>query len=116
MITKEDIKKTAIDNITISEELDLRETIKEIACESFIVGANWRINTVWHDVSERPVSMKECLVELDDPMRKGWHIGRIENEGTNKGKWNIYGYFTPSLHECIIRWAYLSDFLPNKED
>lgn len=113
MITKQDTNNAAqnyehsLTYSKASEQYDVQKAFK--------AGANWRINTVWHDVSERPVSMKECLVELDDPMRKGWHIGRIENEGTNKGKWNIYGYFTPSLHECIIRWAYLSDFIPNKE-
>ncbi len=79
--------------------------------EGFFAGANWRIDSVWHDVSKIPDPMKDCLVCLNDPMRKGWHIGRIEGQGTNKGKWNIYGYFTPALHESITRWAYIEDLI-----
>jgi hypothetical protein len=79
--------------------------------EAFIDGANWRINSVWNDSSITPDPMQECLVLLNDPMRKGFHIGRIENQGTNNGKWNIYGYFTPSLHEFVIRWAYIKDLI-----
>lgn len=82
--------------------------------EAFKAGANWRINSVWYDSSITPDPMQECLVLLNDPMREGFHIGRIENQGTNNGKWNIYGYFTPSLHEFVIRWAYIKDLLPNK--
>ena len=81
------------------------------AYKSFKVGAEWRINSVWNDSSITPDPMQECLVLLNDPMRKGFHIGRIENQGTNNGKWNIYGYFTPSLHEFVIRWAYIKDLI-----
>lgn len=84
--------------------------------EGFLIAAEWRINSVWNDSSITPDPMQECLVLLNDPMRKGFHIGRIENQGTNKGKWNIYGYFTPSLHEFVIRWAYLKDLILYTED
>ena len=56
--------------------------------------------------------MRQCLLYLRDPMREGWHIGRVEKQGTNKGKWNIYGYFTPALHKYVARWAYIEDLLP----
>lgn len=88
---------------SISDQCDVQRAFKE--------GARWRINSVWHDVSKIPDPMKDCLVCLNDPMRKGWHIGRIEEQGTNKGKWNIYGYFTPALHESITMWAYIEDLI-----
>lgn len=109
MITKEDIDKAAEsyeDGLIysgIKDQCDIQKAFKE--------GANWRINSVWNDSSITPDPMQECLVLLNDPMRNGFHIGRIENQGTNNGKWNIYGYFTPSLHEFIIRWAYIKDLI-----
>lgn len=115
-MTKEDIENAAIKNIEFQGKLDLGSIIENSCRESFVLGANWRINSVWNDSSITPDPMQECLVLLNDPMRKGFHIGRIENQGTNNGKWNIYGYFTPSLHEFVIRWAYIEDLLPNKED
>lgn len=109
MITKDDIDKAAEsyeDGLIysgIKDQCDIQKAFKE--------GANWRINSVWNDSSIIPDPMQECLVLLNDPMRKGFHIGRIENQGTNNGKWNIYGYFTPSLHEFVIRWAYIKDLI-----
>lgn len=109
MITKDDIDKAAEsyeDGLIysgIKDQCDIQKAFKE--------GANWRINSVWNDSSITPDPMQECLVLLNDPMRKGFHIGRIENQGTNNGKWNIYGYFTPSLHEFVIRWAYIKDLI-----
>lgn len=114
-MTKEDIEKAAGDYSGSS--LGFTENNSVMAKhKAFADGANWRINSVWNYSSITPDPMKECLVLLNDPMRKGFHIGRIENQGTNNGKWNIYGYFTPSLHEFVIRWAYIEDLLPNKEE
>lgn len=80
--------------------------------DAFEAGAQWRINSVWHTTADKPDFMRQCLLYLRDPMRKGWHIGRVEKQGTNKGKWNIYGYFTPALHKYVARWAYIEDLLP----
>lgn len=114
-MTKEDIEKAAGDYSGSS--LGFTEVNSVMAKhKAFADGANWRINSVWNDSSITPDPMQECLVLLNDPMREGFHIGRIENQGTNNGKWNIYGYFTPSLHEFVIRWAYIEDLLPNKEE
>lgn len=108
-MTKEDIEKAAesyedgLIYSSIKDQCDIQKAFKD--------GANWRINSVWNDSFITPDPMQECLVLLNDPMRKGFYIGRIENQGTNNGKWNIYGYFTPSLHEFVIRWAYIKDLI-----
>lgn len=108
-MTKEDIDKAAesyedgLIYSSIKDQCDIQKAFKD--------GANWRINSIWNDSSITPDPMQECLVLLNDPMRNGFHIGRIENQGTNNGKWNIYGYFTPSLHEFVIRWAYIKDLI-----
>lgn len=100
-MTKEDIEKTAINNISISERLDLRETVKGIACESFIVGANWRINSVWHDArTEIPQENRFILVIHDD-----------DNCTVRKLRGEI-SYCSLTW----VRWAYIEDLIPNKED
>ena len=114
-MTKEDIEKAAVDSCVIENDI-FNPQLTPYYEQGFKDGANWRINSVWNDSSITPDPMQECLILLNDPMRKGFHIGRIENQGTNNGKWNIYGYFTPSLHEFVIRWAYIEDLLPNKEN
>lgn len=82
--------------------------------QGFMEGIDIYTKQIWHDAKKTPTPMKDCLFYLNDPMRIGWHLGRIENQGANKGKWNVYGYFTPALHENIISWAYLDDLIPIK--
>lgn len=114
-MTQEQIERAAREsstragyNIKIAADVAGR-TVYECAFEA---GAQWRINSVWHTTADKPDFMRQCLLYLRDPMRKGWHIGRVEKQGTNKGKWNIYGYFTPALHKYVARWAYIEDLLP----
>ena len=92
-----------------------REVIDNQHCD-FANGVEYYLKNTWHDKSEIPEYGKECLVFLNDPMREGWHIGRIEKQGKNVGKWNIYGYFTPASHNNILYWAYIEDLLTNKQE
>lgn len=92
-----------------------REVIDNQRCD-FANGVEYYLKNTWHDKSEIPEYGKECLVFLNDPMREGWHIGRIEKQGQNVGKWNIYGYFTPASHNSILYWAYIEDLLTNKQE
>lgn len=65
-------------------------------------GANWRINSVWHDA-------KEC------PERKRNYLAQCKN-----GRFNVipdsmnWDNFYKKAE--IIRWAYIEDLLPNMED
>lgn len=69
---------------------------------AFVAGADWRINSVWHDASEKPKNDK-VLVVLDHNNRP-WVIrpGHI---------WE----YTVEIF-CAKKWAYISDLLPIKED
>ena len=70
--------------------------------DGFIAGANWRINSVWHDA-------KEC------PERKRNYLAQCKN-----GRFNVipdsmnWDNFYKKAE--IIRWAYIEDLLPNMED
>ena len=74
----------------------------ELVEGSFIKGANWRINSVWHDA-------KEC------PERKRNYLAQCKN-----GRFNVipdsmnWDNFYKKAE--IIRWAYIEDLLPNMED
>lgn len=108
-----DIKQAAIELCTTETQ---EEWLRDYGINCFLDGARWRINSVWHTTADKPDFMRQCFLYLRDPMREGWHIGRVEKQGTNKGKWNIYGYFTPALHEYVARWAYIADLLPDRKE
>lgn len=100
MITKEDIEKAAQnyeDSLTYSKASEQYDVQK-----AFKAGANWRINTVWHDVSEEPNSDKgDLLVIVKDGFGKNICVRQ-----------NAYYV----LKYGCVRWAYMEDLLPNKED
>lgn len=70
----------------------------ELVEDSFIKGAEWRINSVWHDA-------KEC------PERKRNYLAQCKN-----GRFNVipdsmnWDNFYKKAE--IIRWAYIEDLLP----
>lgn len=99
-MTKEDIEKAAINNISISEILDLRETVKGIACETFIVGANWRINSVWHKDIQKGKTKKPILVKFDNGL-----FNLFEDIRDLKG-----------IEDKVSIFAYIEDLLPIKEE
>lgn len=68
---------------------------------AFIAGAHWRINSVWHDASEKP---KNQLVLFE--CRKTYGKGYSVNFGEN---YEI-------LKNVVLRWAYVSDLLPDRKE
>lgn len=93
---QEDIKKAAEeyeDNLTyapVSKQYDV--------CIAFMKGANWRINSVWHDATEKPKIGELIIVET---------YGKI----WDYGEYDVRDTFHPKA-----RWAYMKDLLPNSED
>ena len=64
-------------------------------------GAQWRINSVWHDNSIRPGEDCDVLVET----KRGIEMDRYDidyNELDNGTDWE----------SDVIRWAYVDDLLP----
>ena len=105
MIDKEHIekaaKKYAAGEITKSRV--------ERATHAFSVGAEWRINSVWHDAETTPKENSKIVLidkygdwynisysfdEYDDAFGKGWESCVREYE--------------------IDKWAYINDLLPTK--
>lgn len=121
-MTKEDIKKAAIRAIRkhyrcagsppCSElencrfcsgkntAYDCNECGADEFLEGFLIAAEWRINSVWHDASEKP-------------HRNKWYIAQIGDNAfdtfTDSVNWESYAR---GLN--IIRWAYIEDLIPSK--
>lgn len=75
------------------------------AKNGFMAGAQWRINSVWHDNSIRPGEDCDVLVET----KRGIEMDRYDidyNELDNGTDWEA----------DVIRWAYLDDLLPERKE
>lgn len=107
MITKDDIDKAAesyedgLIYSSIKNQCDIQKAFKE--------GANWRINSIWHNAKEDP-KYKEMLVVIDkygDIIQSEFMI----YEFLGREKWSDY-----VIDVGIEMWCYRKDLLPNKED
>ena len=75
------------------------------AKNGFMAGAQWRINSVWHDNSIRPGEDCDVLVET----KRGIEMDRYDidyNELDNGTDWEAE----------VIRWAYIDDLLPERKE
>lgn len=75
--------------------------------DGFIAGAEWRINSVWHNASEIPISGKEALVKY------------ITGDLKIKYRVDVFcGYEWKEMchYDKLIQFAYIEDLIPNTED
>ncbi len=71
--------------------------------EGFLIAAEWRINSVWHDASEIPQHSGLLIAICKD--------GKAVLCGPNNSNWEI----TVKIFH-IVRWAYLDDLLPERKE
>lgn len=89
-----------------------REDIKEaavnydsrlVAFRAFLKGADWRINSVWHDIKEMPENNRMILIIMQHDIP------------TVLGPDNTF--FKEEVKDRQIhRWAYVDDLKPNMEE
>lgn len=70
---------------------------------AFVKGAEWRIDSVWHDSQEKPVINEFFVYQTVD---EEW-----ETDCLLKDRWDLYVVSTK-----LIRWAYMKDLIPDKEE
>lgn len=109
-MTREQIEKAAQDK---AKELRMNANsvrtnidVQNIFQIGFMAGAQWRINSVWHDASEEPKEHKLVLIEDDfcgEPDYGVWQAPFPNWEDS-------------FVHFSSKRWAYLDDLLPERED
>lgn len=89
LMKREDIEKAAVNYDS-----------RVVAFRAFKNGAEWRINSVWHDASEVP-EKKPALVEYSQfPKGHGYLVVPDANE----------------VIDSISRYAYIEDLIPNTEE
>lgn len=105
-MTKEGIKKAAGDySGSILGFTDNKSVMEKH--KAFADGAQWRINSVWHDVSETPISGKEALVKY------------ITGDLKIKYRVDVFcGYEWKEMchYDKLLQFAYIEDLIPNKEN
>lgn len=99
-MTNEDVCKAAesyedgLIYSSIKDQCDIQKAFKE--------GANWRINTAWHDATEVPKKKGYILVRTKCFGFVTWHIN-VEPEEWNK----------ICKDNQVVEWSYIEDLIPN---
>lgn len=97
-MTKEDIKKAATEYANEACRALWRTGYEQVCMVDFMEGAKWRINSVWHDATEKPKLGELIIVEV---------YGKI----WDYGKYDVCDTIHPKA-----RWAYMKDLIPNTEE
>ena len=69
--------------------------------EGFFVGAQWRINSVWHDADEEPDKNQLVVFECRKTYGNGYSVNFGENYVLMKN--------------VVLGWAYVKDLIPELE-
>ena len=109
-MTKEQIEKAAME--FAEREYEISDIDKIPLYKGFFHGAQWRINSVWHDASEVPEVNKRVLVCFENVINEYIYY-RIRAFKSNVIKnWNKQD----SILDKVIRWAYIDDLLPERKE
>lgn len=107
---REDIEKAAMEYSGLSDNSkDPDSRLRGALCIAFKDGANWHINSVWHDINkEKPQDGKQCLLEIT---YKNGYVPYY-----HLTQWYEMNEFVFHDRCAKVRWAYIEDLLPNMED
>lgn len=100
---QEDIEKAAVDSCVFENSI-FNPALTPYYQQGFKDGADWRINSVWHDASEKPDKGKLLIVEDIDSAYDLVYL-------TKSKPWEEL-----SEKNHYMRWAYIEDLLPNTEE
>ena len=108
------VREYAEENLFYPEDIyndsDIREMNDGLAY-AYKAGAEWRINSVWHNADEEPEQLdKTILVELDEIGIEGYIYDTLE-AGDYK-----YILQRKKLYSKATRWAYIEDLLPDRKE
>lgn len=76
---------------------------KYAIAEAFEHGAEWRINSVWHNPCDIAEPEKDCLVE---------HMDGDGNVCIRIDWRSEYEWVNACHYDKVLRWAYLDDLIP----
>lgn len=102
-MTQEEIEKAAVDSCVFENSI-FNPGLTPYYEQGFKDGAEWRIDSVWHDAKETPNERKFCLYILKDGSYGCGYYHKRDNT-----IW--YEQF-----ENVEKWAYFDDLIPFLED
>ena len=100
---KEDIEKASQEYAWRGDAFDLQSAFK--------AGAEWRINSVWHDSGTEPTEEKMLVI-----INKHGEIKENDYMLNKKYFVSTYTWNKEVKTEEIIKWAYKEDLIPNTEE
>lgn len=100
----EDIEKRSLEYAEITAPTYANGDFESTIADAFEHGANWRINSVWHSYKIKPDKGKLLLVEDID---SAYDLVYLNNS-------NPWEELSKKSH--YMRWAYVEDLLPNKQE
>ena len=110
-MTKEDIEKAAKEAL-LNNPTELQNTRIGTFQQGFVVGAEWRINSVWHKPSAYGDELKKD-VEVIAKTKRGYRFGKFDVVGYSN---EYIGFVSTSSFKYalsdVLEYAYLSDLLP----
>lgn len=99
-MTQEEIERAAVDSCVFERDI-LNPELTPYYEQGFKDGANWRIDSVWHDVDKELPKYNRHVVNED------WFDFTAKDEKDLKRIMNQYPF---------KRWAYVDDLKPNMEE
>lgn len=102
-MTQQEIDKAATDSCVIENSI-FNPSLIPYYEQGFKDGSKWRINSVWNDVKEIPQKSFAILA-----IRKDGSVEKIFF--TNTLRWKNL------IKRCgFVKWAYMKDLIPDKEE
>lgn len=95
-MTQQEIDKAATDSCVIENSI-FNPSLIPYYEQGFKDGSKWRINSVWHDTTEKPIPGKLLLVK------------------TLYGDYDLC-YYGEYVWNTVITWAYVKDLIADKEE
>ena len=96
-MTREQIEKAAMLSCASKDEV-----LTDFGSSCFIEGAQWRINSVWHDANEKPDKNQLVVFECRKTYGRGYSVNFGENYDL--------------LKNVVLKWAYVIDLLPERKE
>lgn len=102
-MTREQIEKAAKETL-VNEPIEIQATKVGAFRRGFVAGAQWRINSVWHDRAEKADTSKELILMYSN--------GSVRVTLLNPNL-TFDGFLSVDM---FIKWAYIDDLLPDRKE
>lgn len=97
-MNKETIKKEAMERCTTDT---MESWKKDFGTSCFMDGANWRINSVWHDAETETPRENEPIIGITDKIL--CYMG-------------LCGEIAKEICPEMTKWAYVADLIPDGKE